>query len=360
MPALRVRAVMLPDDEERDLFVVGDRVTFEPVAGAETIAERGFVLPGLVDAHCHIGIRTGAVPVADVAEARGLAVIEREAGVLALRDAGSPIDYSVLDDHPDVPRVVRAGRHLAGSRRYIRGLGIECEPDELPGRVVEQAKLGSGWVKLVGDWIDRDRGDLHPSFDRSTFMAAVEAAHAAGARVAVHTFGEEAVETMVDIGVDSIEHGCGLSEALIDTMAAKGLALVPTMVNVDVQFESIAAQAEEKYPLYAEHMRRLRRGFPEVVRAAHEAGVAIYAGSDAGGTVHHGVVAEEIRLLHEAGVPATRALAAGSWRAREWLGLPGLVEGGPADLVVYDADPRSDLGVLRSPSRIVLRGRVVR
>jgi imidazolonepropionase-like amidohydrolase len=53
-------------------------------------------------------------------------------------------------------------------------------------------------------------------------------------------------------------------------------------------------------------------------------------------------------------------LRAGSWGAREWLGLPGLVEGAPADVVVYAEDPRADLGVLRNPRRIILRGRVVR
>jgi imidazolonepropionase-like amidohydrolase len=359
MPALHVRAVVLPDDTERDLYALGDRLTFEPVAGAETIADAGFVLPGLVDAHCHIGIRSGAVPVADVAEARGQALVERGVGVLALRDAGSPIDYAELDEDVEVPRLVRAGRHLAASRRYIRGLGIECEPHELADRIVEQAKLGSGWVKLVGDWIERDRGDLAPSFDPATVAAAVDAAHAAGARVAVHTFGEEAVAALVDAGVDSIEHGCGLSSDLVDRMAAEGIALVPTMVNVDLQFESIAAQAEARYPRYADHVRRLRAGFPEVVRAAHEAGVAIYAGTDAGGSVGHGLIAEEVRLLHEAGMAAPDAVAAASWEARRWLGLPGLEEGAPADLVVYAADPRADIDVLRDPLRIVLRGRMI-
>jgi imidazolonepropionase-like amidohydrolase len=64
--------------------------------------------------------------------------------------------------------------------------------------------------------------------------------------------------------------------------------------------------------------------------------------------------------LHEAGIPAADVLAAGSWRAREWLGFPGLVEGGLADLVIYPDDPRRDLRVLRAPHRIVLRGRVIR
>ena len=50
---------------------------------------------------------------------------------------------------------------------------------------------------------------------------------------------------------------------------------------------------------------------------------------------------------------------AGSWDARDFLGLPGLVEGAPADLVVYAADPRRDLSTLAEPVRIVLRGRVV-
>jgi imidazolonepropionase-like amidohydrolase len=107
-------------------------------------------------------------------------------------------------------------------------------------------------------------------------------------------------------------------------------------------------------------MIALRDGFPGVVRAAHEAGVPIYVGTDAGGGIRHGLAAEEMLLLHAAGIPAADVLASASWRAREWLGFPGLVEGGLADLVVYPEDPRHDLAVVRAPRRIVLRGRVVR
>ena len=73
----------------------------------------------------------------------------------------------------------------------------------------------------------------------------------------------------------------------------------------------------------------------------------------------HGLVAREIRALHEAGLPAEAALAAGSWDARDYLGVPGLVEDGPADFVVYPDDPRADLSTLARPTRIVLRGRVI-
>ncbi|GAB7050619.1 amidohydrolase family protein [Catenuloplanes indicus] len=357
---LHVRGVLLPEDEVRDLWLVGDRVTFEPQPGAETVVDGGFVLPGLVDAHCHPGIAPGGGPVGSLAQARELAFQDRDAGVLAIRDAGSPFPYAELDDDPEMPRLIRAGQHVAAPRRYLRDTAVEVEPVDVPATVAAQAKAGSGWVKLVGDWIDRGAGDLAPSWDAATLTAAVEAAHAAGARAAVHTFSEEAVEIMVRAGVDSVEHGTGLSPDLLDEMARRGTALVPTMINI-LTFDGIAARAETKFPGYAAHMRTLRDRNPELVRAAYEAGVPIYVGTDAGGGIAHGQAAEEMLLLHtRAGLPAEAVLAAGSWGARAWLGLPGLTEGGLADLVAYDTDPRHDLTAVRTPRRIILRGRILR
>lgn len=356
--ALHVRGVLLPDDEVRDLWLAGDRVTFEPVPGAQTVAAQGFVLPGLVDAHCHVGIAPGGRPIGSLDEARALARVDRDAGVLAIRDAGSPYPYPQLDDDPDVPRLARAGRHVAPVGRYLRDIGLEVTGADLASAVTEQAKAGTGWVKLVGDWIDRDRGDLALAFAPEELRAAVEAAHAAGARVATHTFSEEAVEILVNAGVDSVEHGTGLSGKNIDTMARQGTALVPTMINVRT-FGRIAERAT-RFPTYAAHMVALGEGFPAVVRSAYEAGVPIYVGSDAGGGIEHGLAAQEMLLLHEsAGMAPLDVLRAGSWGAREWLGFPGLVEGGLADLVVYDRDPRADLTVLREPARVILRGRVI-
>ena len=358
--ALHVRGVVLPDDEVRDLYLVGDRVTYQRIPGAETIADSGFILPGLVDAHCHIGIMHGSVPAPSLREVRKQALVEREVGVLALRDAGSPIPYPELDDDPDLPRLIRAGRHLAPPRRYLRDIALECEPEELIEAAVAQAKAGNGWVKLVGDWIDREAGDLGPTYDEATITAVVAAVHEAGARIAAHTFSETAVATLVRAGVDSIEHGTGLSPDLLDEMARQGIALVPTMINVET-FESIARRADPKFPRYASHMRRLRAAFPQLVRSAYQAGVPIFVGTDAGGGIAHGQIAAEMRLLREeAGMAPLDVLAAASWKAREWLGLPGLEEGGLADLVVYSEDPRREPQVVAEPQRIVLRGRVVR
>jgi imidazolonepropionase-like amidohydrolase len=357
--AWHVRGVVLPDDEVRDLWLVGDTVTYEPVAGAVSLADRGFILPGLVDAHCHIGIRPGGQPIEAVDEARELARVDRDTGVLAIRDAGSPYPYPELDDEAGIPRLARAGRHVAPVRRYLRDIGVEVEAPDVASAVKHQAAAGNGWVKLVGDWISRDVGDLAPAWSTDVMAEAVASAHAAGARITVHTFAEESVSALVRAGVDCVEHGTGLSEQDIDVMASRATALVPTMINI-ATFGDIAKLAEQKFPGYAAHMLRLRDGFAGLVAAAYEAGVPIYVGTDAGGGIAHGQVAEEMLLLHsKTGMSTLDVLGAASWRARAWLGFPGLVEGGLADLVVYDEDPRIDLATVRRPRVIVLRGQVI-
>jgi imidazolonepropionase-like amidohydrolase len=356
--ALHLSGVVLPEGEHRDVWVRDGRFTFERVARAETVSRGGWLVPGLVDAHCHVGIGLGGVHVEDLAGQREQALAERAAGVLALRDCGSPVDTRALDDEPDLPRIIRAGRHIARTRRYIAGLGIELEPEALADEVRVQARRGDGWVKLVGDWIDRDVGDLAPEWPRAAVAAAIEAAHDEGARVTAHTFGTDALPDLIAAGIDCIEHGTGLTEDLIGEMARRGTAVVPTLVNVE-NFPGIAESGEEKFPSYASTMRRLYARSGAVVRAAFEAGVPVFAGTDAGGGIEHGVIADEVQALHGAGLPAEAALAAASWGARRWLGLSCIEEGAPADLVVYDADPRSDLDTLRRPQRMLLRGVLV-
>ncbi len=356
MSALKVRGVVLPDGESRELYVVDGRVTYEPVASAELVAE-GWIVPGLVDAHCHIGLDAdGAVP-EDVQEQQALT--DRDAGTLLIRDCGSAADTSWIHEREDLPRLIRAGRHLARTKRYIRNYAHEIEPVELPEYVAQEAKRGDGWVKLVGDWIEREAGDLTPSWTRESLDEAMAVAHAHGARVTAHVFGEEALPDLIGSGIDCIEHGTGLSQDLIDTMVANGVALVPTVRQLN-NFPDYASAGEAKFPKYADHMRALFARRRETIGAAYEAGVAIYAGTDAGGVLPHGLIGDEVLELTSYGLTPEDALGAASWRAREWLGLSGtLAEGTPADFVVFDSNPLEDLGVLKSPSRIVLRGNVV-
>ena len=358
--ALRVRGTVLPDGDQRDLYVVDGRITREPTADATDIgAGLGptWIVPGLVDAHCHVGLDADGAVGPETQEQQALA--DRAGGALLLRDCGTAADTRWIDDRDDLPQIIRAGRHIARTKRYIRNYAHEIEPDELSTYVAHQAERGDGWVKLVGDWIDRDIGDLAPLWPREALDAAMATAHRLGARATAHVFGEDALPDLLAAGIDCIEHGTGLSSDLIDDMAARGVALVPTAKQLD-RFPTYAAQGEPKFPAYARHLRALHQRRHETIRAAYEAGVPIYAGTDAGGVLPHGLIAEEIQELATYGLSADDALGAASWRAREWLGHAGrLVEGVRANFVVYDADPLADLRVLSAPKRIVLRGRVV-
>lgn len=355
--SLHVRGVVLPDEEHRDLWVRDGRITYESVLDAENVAT-GWVLPGLVDLHCHVGLdANGAVP---DDEAEQQAVTDRDAGVLLLRDAGSPADTRWMDEHDHLPRIIRAGRHIARTKRYLRNYGWEIEPPSLVEYVEQEARRGDGWVKLVGDWIDRDRGDLGPCWPLDALTDAITRAHELGARVTAHVFGTEALPDLLVAGIDGIEHGTGLTDDLIDLMAERGVSMVPTLVNI-ANFPLFAEQGA-RFPAYADHMRRLYARRYANVRNAYDAGVPVFAGTDAGGSLPHGLIAREVLELVAAGVPAPDAVAAASWRARAYLlGSSGtLDEGATADLCVYADDPRKRPETLLDPVRVILNGRVTR
>jgi imidazolonepropionase-like amidohydrolase len=360
MNALHVRGIFLPEETERDAWIVDGRLSFSPVADADTVVSGGWILPGLVDAHCHVGISpAGHEPDPDGQASQAMA--DRDAGALLLRDVGSPVDNRSVQLRADLPRLIRAARHIARPRRYIRELGVEVEPDDLVAEVGRQAALSDGWVKIAADWIDRSMGDLAdlaPVWPDDVMAAAVSKAHALGCRVAVHVFGEAALPGLIAAGVDSIEHGCGLTPDLLDAVAAAGIAVVPTLINIDT-FPKIAAQGEAKYPVYARHMRALHRSSRARIRDVWDAGISVYVGTDAGGSLPHGLVRAEITELVRAGIPQPEVIAQASWRSREWLGLSGLTDGADADFIVYADDPRRYLATLYDPRRIVLRGAVL-
>ena len=313
-----------PDSEQHGLWSVGGRLTFRRPAKAPDRILAGFVLPGFVDAHCHIGLGAGG-PV-DALTAEEQARTDLDAGTLLVRDAGSPADTRWLQGRKDVPVLIRAGRHVARTRRYLRGFAEEVEPDGLVEAVRKQAREGDGWVKLVGDWIDRDAGDLAPSFPAAVVRDAVHAAHDEGARVTAHCFAEETLDDVLDAGIDCVEHATGLLPRHLPRFVEQEVPIVPTLVNI-ATFPDIAAQALPKFPRYAAHMRSLWERREERVLEAFEAGVRIYAGTDAGSVIRHGRIGDEILALHAAGLPMASAGGPGRGSA----GRRGLVPGGPAE-----------------------------
>ena len=114
--------------------------------------------------------------------------------MLALRDCGSPVDTRAWTTSRTCRGSSRAGRHIAAPRRYIPGpRASRSSRPSLADEVRVQARRGDGWVKLVGDWIDRGVGDLGPSGPPRCSSRRIAAAHEAGALVTAHTFGTDAL-----------------------------------------------------------------------------------------------------------------------------------------------------------------------
>lgn len=320
----------------------------------------GFAIPGLVDVHCHVGVtHAGSVPVETQREQAELALSK---GTLLIRDCGVPSDTRWIDQVPELPKIIRCGQHLVRPKRYMRYYGLElAKESDLPAAVAKQAQRGDGWVKIVGDWIDRSDGvesDLQPLWSTAVLRDAVAAAHQNGARMTVHTFAHRTIEGLLDAEVDCIEHGTGMDSDEILEAQRRGIRVTPTMLQI-ARFSDFAAQAGTKYPVYAATMTALDQSRVAHQAALYEAGVQLLPGTDAGGYQRHDALPQELRQWLDLGVSAPEIIDLATWKVRDYLGAPSLWEGAPADLVWYDSDPRADLNVLEQPAGVVLRGALV-
>jgi imidazolonepropionase-like amidohydrolase len=347
MAVLRIRGYALPEGDPVDLYADGDRWTDEPAAGAETAAE-GWILPGLVDAHTHPGAENPGKPL-DESLLRSDLAAHVAAGVTMIRSpglAGDPPDWFGRDE--DVPRAVHAGPWIAQHGQFFDGWGQRASHAELPGIAAAQAAR-TGWAKIIADWAPGDQ-----AVPADVLKSVVDAVHAVGGRLAVHSQQPAGGAAAVAAGVDSLEHGMCLDPELLPQMASQGTALTPTLKVLldhlpDVRLRPDGPRKDWYVAGASAH--------PALAAAAAEAGVTILAGTD---SRPHGRIADEVRALAEAGLTPHDAIAAASWTARAYLGLSGLTPGAPADAVVYDADPRTDLALLDRPRAVILRGRLAR
>lgn len=355
------RAYLVPDHVDHDVWVHNNRVTFmRPSHVPEPLKITGYIFPGLVDMHCHIGLNADGPT--DAQTARDQAETVLRTGVTLVRDAGSPLNTSNLSNSFDSPRIVRAGQHIARPKRYLRNFAVELDRvEDLPAEVRRQARAGSGWVKIVADWIDRDSGadaDLRPLWPRETLREAAEIAHAEAARISAHAFSTEVIDDLLDAGFDSIEHGTGMTRDQINRAAETDVIVIPTLLQVG-EFDNIAQQADARYPRFAARMRQLHTRRYEQVNLMYEMGVRLLVGTDAGGTITHGSFAAECAELVAAGISPEDVMAMASWEGREYLGQGNIIEGSQADFAVFRRDPTKDITALNEPVAVVVRGRVL-
>ncbi len=323
--------------------------------------ETRWITPGFVDLHCHLAIESHGS--AEAEQVYRNALVEVRSGILAIRQPGTPVRINTSDLPFGRPIVVDSGRHIALEKRYSRGLAVELQPGDrkaLLAEVRRQAHLGDGWVKLVGDWIDRsvgDRADLQPLWSRDDLHAAVETAGEEGARVAVHTFGQGAIDDLLDAGVGSIEHGSGMTLEQMRRAADAGIPVIPTLGQV-IKFPEFASAAT-RYPVYARTMAGLYERRHAWFEDLLDSGVQLLPGSDAGGYQRHGSLIPELQMWVEWGMPPEDVFASATWKARDFLGLESLSIGSPADVLVFDEDPVTNPHIWSSPSQVVAAGHLV-
>jgi imidazolonepropionase-like amidohydrolase len=352
MASWQVNAVLLPDG---DSFIGGINAqgqwTSEPPAGAERLPGR-YVLPGLVDAHCHlsVGRDAGGGPAAlTQKETRANLAAAGAAGITVVRDVGSPGSITLaLPPCGDGVRLLAAGRFLAPENQYFSALHVPVPAEALVEAALREISEGARWVKLVGDFPvlgqnDRPSSETLPTYAIADVHRLVEAVHEAGIRVAVHT-NTTFVKELIAAGVDSVEHGDGLDEEDLATLAARGGAWTPTLcAGIEPRSNDDPERRKRR------SQRRERLGY--LLPLAADLGVTIMAGTDIVGSI-----AREVTLMTELGLTPEVALAAASTAAHDFLGVGGLRAGELADLVSYNNDPREDPGVLAEPTAIVVQG----
>jgi imidazolonepropionase-like amidohydrolase len=310
-----------------------------------------WALVGLVDAHCHVTV-AGA---SDGPYLDGAGVAERlhalaQTGVTTLRDVGGDrkVTLDLARSSPEgLPTVLAAGRFLAPSQRYFPRIHSPVEAEDLVPAVEQEIADGASWVKIIADFPLMDgsppsRDAAAPTYPEDVLAEAIAAAHDAGGRVAAHTTTGFA-KTLIDLGVDSIEHGLALGRHDLESLAARGGAWTPTL---GASVGAMRRGDEDSRTEAAELSER----FAELLPLAAELGVTVMTGSDVVSSV-----AEEIALLCEHGLDPSQALRAATTSAQTFLRYAP-----SQDLVTYGSDPRCDPQVLADPSAVVIRGVRVR
>ena len=314
-------------------------------------------VPGLVDAHAHLSqddmsVLSPGDP--DAIAARAFAAVER--GVFVVFDKGW-CDAGVLtvtSRPPEArPHLEAAGRMVTGPHGYFPGFAAETDEAGLAEAVRAAAADSGGWVKLVGDWPQKGRGPV-VNFGEAALSAAVEVAHAAGCRVAIHTMAEGTPSMAVRAGVDSIEHGLFLTDEDIRVLGARNGMWVPTVLQMEAIRDRFGPERTAGR-LISDGLDRVSSLLP----GAREAGVTVLTGSDL--AVPTSRVAAEAERLVALGLDPVDGVWAATGAGRAAMGLAqGFEPGAPADVVAFGRDPRTDVSVLAAPIAVVRAGVVHR
>lgn len=363
--------------------------------GATIVDAKGCtVLPGLMDVHVHISMSSptdwrldhyrrspGRVAFETTRNLRSTV----EAGVTTIRtvsDIGH-LDVAARDAVKDGlcigPRIVPCGKGLSSTGGH--GQKLPCWICQSHGEVVEivdgaeaittavrrQARAGAEWIKVfqTGGVVDKHGRIDAEEFLPEEFTAAIEAAKLLGMPVAVHAHNRPAILRSIRAGARSVEHGMDFDEECARAAAEHGTFLVPTLTVMDniVRMGKTAGVAD----YVIENVRKRTEQHVKYVRYAHEVGVPIAAGTDAGSILTpHGSAGCEVANLGRIGFPPLDAIRTATETAAKLLRLDDrlgtLTKGKLADVIVVKGDVMSNLALLEERAnvrRVMIGGQTV-
>ena len=378
---------------DQGILVTGDRISrvgpYAEVAASAGNAERidlsrYTVLPGLIDAHTHVFLdgteyanqvlkqsipfRTiEAVTAARAALGYGFTMVrdlETEGAMYADVDVKTAIDRGIIPG----PRMLVATRALAPTGMYpLTGYSWEIEvpagaqlvdgADNLRRAIREQVKFGADWIKVYADrdaYIGDD-GKLRswPNWTDEEFKAIVDETRRLGRSVSAHARGWEGIDAALRAGVQSIEHGDGLTPDLIDRMIRQRVYWCPTVY--------VGVRPQAGAPAIRATMAELKRkAFGDAVKRGM--GDLIAFGTDAGGFAWTENPAQEFAFYARYGMTGIQTLRTATTNAARLLGREkdvGTVANGKlADLVAVDGDPLADPNVLTKVQWVMKGGMV--
>jgi imidazolonepropionase-like amidohydrolase len=343
------------------------------------------VLPGFIDTHTHVLLNGDitaedydkqllqeSIPYRAILGARN-ARIALESGFTSIRDletegamyADVDVKKSIANGEVPGPRMQVATRAMTPTGMYpLLGYSWELKVptgvqyvDGVDGArkaVREQAMYGADWIKYYSDrkyHFEAD-GVLHSmvNFTDEEAKAIVDEAHRLGKKVAAHAIGSDGISAALRAGVDTIEHGDGLTEPQMEEMAKRGIFWVPTIVVG-------AYVAPGRGGNWTKMVDLEKTAFQKAIKK----GVKIALGTDAGGfdwkTINE---AREFQYYADYGMTTMQAIRTGTSVAAELLGWSdklGTVEAGKwADLVAVSGDPLKDIGELQHVKFVMKAG----
>ena len=336
-----------------------------------------FLMPSLVDAHVHLfldGAPTdGAIrsahmkkPVPELLEAACASARQALAcGVTLVRDAGDKhgINHLVREQaraaSAGLCRVYSGGSGIKRAKRYGAFMANDVADAESIKQSVAQLALANDAIKIIlTGIIDFDAGAVtdEPQFTLEEALLIVQTAQAHGRKTFAHCSGIKGLAIAARAGVGSIEHGFFMDRDTLAIMRDQQVAWTPTFCPVHFQWAQ--PQAVGWSDNTVGHLRRILDSHAEHLRLAHEMGVPLLLGTDAGsmGVEHGKAVFEEVKRYLEAGLPLQAVLTAATASNRRHLGAadPVLKAGARFECMLLPASPFAQLEALQTPAQVWL------